>query len=183
MGLSATNFKPRGESTMGTTFRPTRRRLTGMLSRMIAWQSTSLNSPDFSSCSRGIGLPTSPPLFGVPSRSEAESSSRPWRWAGTAFDRATSRPSWETTLVAGALAQARTSSGARRRHISSPSRLSRSKNLSSRSPQCVNAKGGTLARTSHRLSAAAGGACLPVVFCHFGVLDVLASTTPRPSDR
>ena len=40
-----------------------------------------------------------------------------------------------------------------------------------------------LARTSHQLSAAAGDARHPAAFSHFGVLDVLSSTTPRPSSR
>jgi lipoate-protein ligase A len=40
-----------------------------------------------------------------------------------------------------------------------------------------------LARISHQLPAAAGDAPYPAGFSHFGVLDVLSSTTPRPSDR
>ncbi len=40
-----------------------------------------------------------------------------------------------------------------------------------------------MACTSHRLSAAASDAPHPAVFSHFGVLDVLSSTTPRPSGR
>ena len=40
-----------------------------------------------------------------------------------------------------------------------------------------------MARTSHQLSAAAGDAPHPAGFSHFGVLDILSSTTPRPSDR
>jgi hypothetical protein len=40
-----------------------------------------------------------------------------------------------------------------------------------------------LARTSHQLSAAAGGAPHPAVFSRLGVLGVLSSTTPRPSGR
>jgi len=41
----------------------------------------------------------------------------------------------------------------------------------------------TLARISHRLSAAASEAPHPAVFSRLGVLDVLSSTTPRPSGR
>jgi hypothetical protein len=37
------------------------------------------------------------------------------------------------------------------------------------------------ARTSHQRSAAAGDARHPASFSHFGVLDVLSSTTPRPA--
>ena len=40
-----------------------------------------------------------------------------------------------------------------------------------------------LARISHQLPAAAGDAPHPAWFSHFRVLDVLSSTTPRPSDR
>ncbi len=40
-----------------------------------------------------------------------------------------------------------------------------------------------LARTSHQLSATAGDAQRPAVFSRLGVLDVLSSTPPRPSDR
>jgi len=40
-----------------------------------------------------------------------------------------------------------------------------------------------LARTSHQLPAAVGDAPHPAVFSRFGVLDVLSSTTPRPSGR
>ena len=40
-----------------------------------------------------------------------------------------------------------------------------------------------LARISHQFFATAGEAPHPAVFSHLGVLDVLSSTTPRPSDR
>ena len=40
-----------------------------------------------------------------------------------------------------------------------------------------------LARTSCQLPAAVGDTPHPAVISHFGVLDVLSSTTPRPSDR
>ena len=41
--------------------------------------------------------------------------------------------------------------------------------------------GWELARPSHQLSATAGDAPHPAPFSHFGVLDVLSSTTPRPA--
>jgi len=44
-------------------------------------------------------------------------------------------------------------------------------------------KSGCLARSSHQLSTAAGDAPRPAVFSHFGVLDGLSSTPPRPSTR
>jgi len=40
-----------------------------------------------------------------------------------------------------------------------------------------------LARLSHRLSTTAGDAQHPAAFSQIGVLDVLSSTPPRPSDR
>ena len=41
----------------------------------------------------------------------------------------------------------------------------------------------SLARISHQLSAAASDTPHPAVFSRLGVLDVLSSTTPRPSGR
>jgi len=50
-------------------------------------------------------------------------------------------------------------------------------------PMVARWLGFDLARTSHQLPAAAGDAPHPTGFSHFGVLDVLSSTTPRPSGR